>query len=137
MRRLPILLVLAACGEEPQGTPDAPSQEPDAAMNCQPQGATGTFYRRQGNPRIVAGTHRFTDSTADTEFADPDVLSYGSTWMVFYQSAHGASFAAPPNASVIRRVTSANLTVWSFDEQPTFAAANSGAWDALTREAPS
>lgn len=84
---------------------------------CQPQSAVGAFYRRQPNPRVIAGTNTFTDNNVDTALADPDLLVDGATWHLYYTSPHGA-FGATGNP-LIRHATSSDLVTWTFDDTPT------------------
>jgi hypothetical protein len=125
-----------ACGDD-GGTAvqDAPPAEPDApAQQCLPQGAIGAFYRREPNPKLIAGTHTFTDGKLDTAIADPDLVWDGTTWHLYYQSPHGTSFT---NAGpmIIRHATSTNLTTWSFDDAPALTLSTSG-WDSTHAETP-
>lgn len=88
--------------------------------NCAPQPAIGSFYRRQPNPRLVAGAHTFTDNKIDTAFTDPDLVWDGSTWHLYYSAPHG-TFAAP-GGSIIRHATSADLATWTFQDASVISA---------------
>jgi len=136
MRRLAWILFIAACGDDGGNVvQDAPPQEIDAAVQtCQPQGAIGAFYRRNPNPRIIAGSHTFTDGQLDTAIADPNLLWDGTTWHLYYQSPHGATFN-PPGPMVIRHATSPDLTTWTFQDAPAFTVSASG-WDSTHTETP-
>lgn len=110
----------------------------DAAPTCQPQSAVGSFYRRQPNPRLVAG-RTFGDGKLDTAIADPDLRwnAETGTWHLYYQTPHGTAFD-PPGPQIIRHATSVDLATWSYDEAPSFAVnADAGAWDATHAETPS
>ena len=65
------------------------------SRQCLPQSATGSFYRRQPNPRLVAASHAFTDGKLDTGVADPDLAGTDSQWSLYYQSPHGTTFNPP------------------------------------------
>lgn len=134
-----ILLVLAACSDDaavvvadaPPVTPDIPEQQ------CLPQNAVGSFYRRQPNPRLIAGSHTFTDGKLDTAIADPDLRWDGSQWNLYYQSPHDTVFN-PPGPMVIRHATSSDFASWSLQDAPAFAApTDTTAWDHLYSETPS
>ena len=58
---------MVACGgDDSPAVQDAPPETPDAPMGqCQALGATGQFYRRDPNPRLVAGSHTFGDAKLD------------------------------------------------------------------------
>lgn len=118
-------------------TPDGAVDAPDAAQTCQPQGAIGSFYRRQPNPRFIAGTHVFGDGKLDTAVADPDLRwdDASQLWHLYYQSPHGATFD-PPGPQVIRHATSPDLAAWTFDDAPSLAVGASG-WDRTHAETPS
>jgi len=94
------------------GTPDAP------VGNCQALGATGAFYRRQPNPRVVAG-RQFTDGARDTTVENPDLVwdPAGNTWHLYYESDHGTFGGS--TVKVIRHATSTDLATWTFDDVPT------------------
>lgn len=117
--------------------PDAPpTVTPDADPTCLPQSATGAFYRRQPNPRLVAG-RMFTDGEMDTAIADPDLRWDGQAWHLYYQTPHGASFTTP-GPQIIRHATSPDLATWTFDETPALAVSSEpSAWDATHTETPS
>ena len=118
-------------------TPDAALDAVDAAQTCQPQGAIGAFYRRQPNPRFIAGTHVFGDGRLDTAVADPDLRwdDASQLWHLYYQSPHGTTFN-PPGPQVIRHATSPDLAAWTFDDAPSFTVSASG-WDRTHAETPS
>jgi hypothetical protein len=130
-------MLLAACGDDAAVIPDAPGVMPDAPPSmCLPQSAVGSFYRRQPNPRFIAG-RTFSDNKMDTAIADPDLRWDGSTWHLYYQTPHGTSFNNP-GPMIIRHATSADLATWSFDETPALTVpADTGAWDATHTETPS
>src|SRR6187402_2364460 len=90
-----ISLVIAGCGDDgPAVIPDGQIVMPDAQNTCLPQSAVGSFYRRQPNPRFIAG-RTFSDGKMDTAIADPDLRWDGSQWHLYYQSPHGTSFTSP------------------------------------------
>ena len=138
MRRLSILLVLAGCGSDP-ATPDAPVT-PDMAMNaCQPQSAIGNFYRRQPNPRIIAGQQSYTDGNVDVGVADPDLRwdEGAGVWQLYFHGPHAASFGSPVT-QMIRHATSADLATWAIDDVPSLEVSPSAAaWDHDNTETPS
>jgi hypothetical protein len=131
------LLGVSACGGDDVAiVPDAPIVTPDAAQTCAPQSAVGSFYRRQPNPRFIAG-RMFTDGAMDTAIADPDLRWDGSAWHLYYQTPHGTSFTTP-GPQIIRHASSADLATWSFDEAPSLSVgADAAAWDATHTETPS
>src|SRR5262245_46458709 len=92
MRRVWMLFIVMACGDGAPAMQDVPVGSPDTSQTCMPQSAVGSFYRRQPNPRFIAGTHTFSDAKLDTAIADPDLRWDGSTWHLYYQSPHGTSF---------------------------------------------
>jgi hypothetical protein len=106
---------------------DAPVQQ------CLPQGAVGAFYRREPNPKLIAGTHTFTDGKLDTAIADPDLVWDGSTWHLYYQSPHGTSFTSA-GPQVIRHATSPDLSMWTFDDAPALTITTG--WDSSNVEMP-
>lgn len=117
---------------------DAPPAQIDApTTQCLPQGAVGAFYRRAGNPRLIAGTHTFNDGALDTAIADPNLVwdEAASVWHLYYQSPHGTSFTSA-GPMVIRHATSADLTTWTFDDAPSLTVSASG-WDSTHTETPS
>lgn len=89
---------------------------------CKPQSAVGSFYRRQPNPRLVAGGHTFTDAKVDTALNDPDLVWDGSTWHLYYSSPHG-TFAAPGTGTIIRHATSTDLATWTLQDMPAITGA--------------
>jgi hypothetical protein len=131
------LLTSIGCGDDgPAVTPDGQIVMTDAANTCLPQSAVGSFYRRQPNPRFVAG-RSFGDGKMDTAIADPDLRWDGSQWHLYYQSPHGTSFTTP-GPMVIRHATTANLADWTFDETPALTvSSDSTAWDTTHAETPS
>jgi hypothetical protein len=132
-----MFFILAACGDDAAVVPDGQVVMPDMVEQvCLPQSAVGSFYRRQPNPRFVAG-RMYSDGAKDTAIADPDLRWDGSTWHLYYQSPHGMTFN-PPGPMVIRHATSTDLATWSFDETPALTGTgDSAAWDATHNETPS
>lgn len=114
-----LLAILAACGDDAATVSDAPITPMSEASACLPQSAVGAFYRRQPNPRLVAGGHTFTDNNIDTAFEDPDLAWDGASWHLYYSSPHG-TFEAP-GASIIRHATSTDLATWLIDDAPVVA----------------
>ncbi len=84
---------------------------------CLPQGAVGQFYRRQPNPRLIAGAHTFQDTKIDTALLDPDLLWDGTTWHLYYTSPHG-TFDSPGVETLIRHATSTDLATWNLQDAP-------------------
>lgn len=84
---------------------------------CKPQSAVGSFYRRQPNPRLIAGGHTFTDAKIDTTLDDPDLVWDGSTWHLYYSSPH-KTFTAPETGTIIRHATSTDLAAWTLQDAP-------------------
>lgn len=128
--------MLLGCGDDAVVIPDGPIVMADASQTCQPQSAVGSFYRRQPNPRFIAG-RSFSDTKLDTAIADPDLRWDGSLWHLYYQSPHGTSFTTP-GPMIIRHATSADLAAWSFDDTPSLeVSTDSAAWDSTHTETPS
>lgn len=98
---------------------------------CQPQSAVGAFYRRQPNPRLIAGAHEFADGNVDTEIQDPDLLWDGSTWHLYYSAPHG-TFASPGAGTIIRHATSPDLATWTLQDAP---AVGAGSQPTVARDA--
>ena len=49
----------------------------------------GAFYRRQPNPKLIAGGHTFGDTKLDTEIADPSLVwDEGAPWEFSHLLAH-------------------------------------------------
>lgn len=142
MRRLAWIVFIIGCGDGcgddgaavVQDAPNLAIDAPDP-QQCLPQGAVGAFYRRQPNPKMIAGTHTFTDNKLDTAIADPNLMSDGTTWHLYYQSPHGTTFT-PPGPMVIRHATSPDLATWTFQDAPAFTVSASG-WDSTHAETPS
>lgn len=88
--------------------------------NCAPQPAVGSFYRRQPNPRLVAGGQTFTDAKIDTALNDPDLVWDGSTWHLYYSTPHG-TFSLPGPATIVRHATSTDLATWTLHDMPALA----------------
>ncbi len=132
-----IALSFAACGDDgPTSIPDGQIVMPDASNTCLPQSAVGSFYRRQPNPRFIAG-RMFSDGKLDTAIADPDLRWDGAQWHLYYQTPHGTTFD-PPGPQIIRHATSSDLATWTFDETSALAvSAESAAWDSTHTETPS
>lgn len=135
-RGLSLFLLAWGCGGDDAAViPDAPSVTPDAPPTCRPQSAVGSFYRRQPNPRFIAG-RTFSDALVDTAIADPDLRWDGSLWHLYYQTPHGSSFNTP-GPQIIRHATSSDLVTWTFDEAASLAVpTDSAAWDATHVETP-
>jgi hypothetical protein len=131
-----MLFILWGCSDDAAATPDAPILTPDAVVTCQPQSAIGAFYRRQPNPRLVAGRHTFTDGKLDTAIADPDLRwdAVAQSWLLYFAAPHGSTFD-PPGVPILRRATSTDLASWTFEDAPALAA--SADWDSLWIGAPS
>jgi hypothetical protein len=132
-------LVVFGCGDEGATAIDAGHDAgPDAVVTCQPQGATGQFIKRAGNPRMLAG-QAFTDGKIDISISDPDVRwNDGSqVWELYYATSHAASFGDPDKTQMIRHATSPDRMTWSVDDAPALAAAaDVNAWDHVNTEAP-
>lgn len=129
-RQLALLCFIAACGgDDGSSVQDAPRDTIDGpASSCQPQGATGAFYRRDPNPRIIAGAHTFSDAKVDTRLTNPDLVwdASASLWHLYYDSPHGDFGAA--TGSIIRHATSPDLVTWTFGNTPALAPVTSS-WD--------
>lgn len=135
-RTLWILFTLVGCGDDPAKVPDAMVGPTPDGPTCQPQSAVGSFYRRTPNPRMIAGTHTFTDSKLDTSLADPDLRWDGSAWQLYYGTAHGTY--AGTTVPMIRAASSGDLATWTPSDSVALALpADTNAWDAVTIEAPS
>jgi hypothetical protein len=140
MRHVLTIAVLgAACGGGGHANVDASGIDgADApAGNCQPIGATGAFYRRTPNPRMIAG-HAFQDGRLEVAIADPD-LHWDDTeqlWQLYYHGPRATSFTAP-NTQTIAHATSTDLVTWTVQDAPALAAnASASAWDHLNTETP-
>lgn len=136
-----LLVLLAACGgNDPAATDAAPidTNGSDAAL-CQPQGAVGQFYRRTPNPRLVSGTHTYSNHTIDIAITDPDLRwdDATSTWQLYYHGPTAVDYASA-NTPMIRHAESPDLATWTIDDAPSLVAPiDAGAWDHTTTETPS
>ena len=133
-----VLALLVACGSDP-AKPDAPSPDapPDTPPSqCQAQGAVGNFYRRTPNPRMIAGTHAYTDGTVDIAITDPDLAWDGAAWQLYYHGPNSVDYQSPITP-MIRHASSPDLAAWTIDDAPALTApADVGAWDHMTTETP-
>jgi predicted GH43/DUF377 family glycosyl hydrolase len=100
--------------------PDAPVDSPPS--NCQPIPAQGQFVRRQGNPRLVAGTQGG-DGMLDIRIADPDVRfdATAQRFELYFTAERNTVFTPDPAPSVIRRATSVDRMTWTVDAAPVLA----------------
>jgi hypothetical protein len=139
-------LILGACGgcDDPSGVPDGGVQDGDGATpdmqmsSCLPQGVTGQFLRRAGNPRLLPG-QAFTDGKMSVAIADPDVRwdAAAARYELYYGAPHATAFAEPAEP-VIRRAISPDRMTWTVDDAPVLRAATEAeAWDRTHVEAPS
>ena len=101
MRRLTLVLLIA-CG----GGSTTPAQDAMPAIDaqeslCRPQGVTGMWFRRAGNPRLVAG-HAFADGKLDISISDPSLAWDGSSWQLYYATSHGTSYTSADLVNAIR-----------------------------------
>jgi hypothetical protein len=129
--------MVVGCGGGGGKMPDAAVMVDAAGSGCRPIGATGEFVRRSGNPRIVAGTHTYTDGMVDIGVSDPDLRWDGTQWVVFFHGPHAPAFGAV-GTGMIRRAVSADLASWTLDDTPALAAsADTAAWDHTNTETPS
>ena len=139
MRRLVFVLVVIGCGGHDPVDIDAPAVGSDAPNNtCQPQSAIGNFYRRQPNPRIIAGHQAYTDGKIDVGVADPDLRwdDDSGLWQLYFHGPHAQSFGAAVT-QMIRHATSLDLAAWSIDDAPSLqVSADPAAWDHLNTETP-
>lgn len=135
---LVVLGTAAACGDDGGARHDAASDGPDSDLRCQPQGATGQFIRRAGNPRLLP-RQDFPDGMIDIHIADPDVRWSAATqrWDVYFGALHGTSYASGDLVPIIRRASSADRMTWTVDDEPSLrAATDATAWDHTHTEAP-
>jgi hypothetical protein len=126
-----------ACGDD-GGAPSDGNVDmgPDGIELCQPQGATGQFVRRAGNP-VLQPRQTFTDGKLDTELSDPDVRWTGQRWELFYGTGHASTYTSDDRVAVIRRATSIDRTQWTIDEAPALTASSEpDAWDRELVAAP-
>ena len=136
-----ILATAAACGG---GSHAAPSDgAPDSAAadgpgsQCQPIGAIGSFYRREPDPRLVAG-RSFQDGRIEVAIADPDLHwdATGQTWQLYYHGPRATSYSAP-NTQTITHATSPDLATWTVQDAPALAVnPDPSAWDHTNTETP-
>lgn len=125
------------CGGGDGASPDGGQDAPDGPT-CQAQGATGSFIRRAGNPRLLPGV-AFTDGKLDLSISDPDVHwdAATSTWQLYYATAHATSFSAADKLQLIRHAASTDRMTWTVQDAPALAAAaDAGAWDHVNTETP-
>ena len=134
-----VALAVAACGGPAAildgGGGDARGDSPPS--QCQPLPAMGQFIRRQGNPRMLAGS-AFSDGKLDISISDPDVRwdDAAQRYELYYMAAHAMTFS-DPTEQVIRHATSPDRMTWTVDDAPTFtASADPAAWDHTHSETP-
>jgi hypothetical protein len=120
LHRAVLVALLAACGDDATTVSDAPVTPMSDGSQCQPQGAVGQFYRRAPNPRMVAGSHTFTDNALDTQLLDPDLVWDGTIWHLYYGAEHG--MFGSTGFPLIRHATSSDLTTWTFQDEPAVGA---------------
>jgi len=97
----------------------------------------GQFVRRQGNPRMLAGT-TFSDGKLDLSISDPDVRwdAAAQRYELYYMAAHAMTFA-DPSIQQVRHATSPDRMAWTVDDAPVFAAnPDLTAWDHTHAETP-
>lgn len=105
--RAACLLALVACGGGNPAKPDGTVAGSDGSgSGCQPIGATGQFYRRTPEPRLLAGAMGDGNS-----LGDPDLLFDGTTWHLYYGTSNGG-------AIIVRHATSTDLVAWTIDPNP-------------------
>jgi hypothetical protein len=136
-----LVVVLAACGSNNPVSIDAPAEAGSDAMvsQCQPIGSVGEFYRRTPNPRLVSGTHTYSNNTIDIAITDPDLRwdDASSMWQLYYHGPNATSYTAA-NTPMIRHAQSADLATWVIDDTPSLVAStDANAWDHVTTETPS
>jgi hypothetical protein len=128
-------------GGDAPGTPDAPGIDagPDAqASSCEPQGVTGQFLRRAGNPRLLSG-QALPDGKLSVAIADPDVRwdPAAARYELYYSAPHAMAFGDPAEP-MIRRATSPDRMAWTIADAPALRiAGGAAAWDRERVEAPS
>lgn len=136
---LPLLFTVLGCGSDP-AAPDAPAIDtamPDTpSTGCQAQGAIGSFYRRTPNPRLIAGTHTYSDNTVDIAITDPDLFWDGTTWQLYYHGPNSVDYQSPITP-MIRHASSPDLATWTIQDAPSLVApTDTAAWDHSTTETP-
>jgi hypothetical protein len=139
-RTLFVLATLAiGCGDKDPAKPDGKIQPDTPISQCQPISAVGAFYRRAPNPRLIAGTHTYTDGQVDVGISDPDLRwdEASQLWHVYFHAPHAMNFGSPITG-MIRHATSPDLLTWTIDETPSLVAASDvDAWDHGNTETPS
>jgi len=134
MRRL-VFVLLIGCGGG-SSTPIDAAIDTRMEPLCQPVGATGQWFRRTGNPRLVAG-HQFPDAKLDISISDPSLAWDGSSWQLYYATAHGTSYTSADLAGAIRHATAPDATTWTVDDPPALVVASDpAAWDHVNTETP-
>lgn len=142
MRRVVLLSLLVACGDDAGSSPDAPGLDGgiDAPPSeCSAIPAFGQFVARDGNPRLRAG-NTFGDGKQDTSMSDPDLRwnEGEQRWEAYWMAAHGTTFNAPDLVQVIRMAVSPDKTSWAYVDEPVFTAnPDPDAWDHTHSETPS
>ncbi|MDX2089147.1 MAG: hypothetical protein SFX73_14920 [Kofleriaceae bacterium] len=139
MRAVVTLLLIGtvACGDDGNTPLDGNVDVgPDGTDLCQPQGATGQFIRRAGNPQLLPH-QTFTDGKLDTEISDPDVRWTGQRWDVFYGTGHTTSYTSSDKIAVIRRASTIDRMTWTIEDEPALTqSSDPGAWDHALVAAP-
>ncbi len=138
---LAILAILfAACGSNDKPTVDGALQMgSDAPISaCQPIGSIGNFYRRTPAPRLISGTHTYTNNTVDIAITDPDLRwdEASSMWELYYHGPNSVNYQSAIT-SMIRHAESPDLTAWTIDDAPSLVTPTAtSAWDHGTTETP-
>lgn len=136
MRRTLCLLLLVGCGDDGGATADAQVLIDAPPSSCLPQGVTGEWTSRSGNPRMLAGK-QFSDGKVDISISDPSLSWDGAAWQLYYATSHGTSYTSADLVQEIRHATSTDASTWSVDDAPALAAAtDANAWDHLNTETP-
>ncbi|CAN5271188.1 hypothetical protein BH11MYX1_BH11MYX1_03680 [soil metagenome] len=135
-----LIVFWTACGGNSNSPVDASmGSGSDASTNmCQPIGSIGNFYRRTPAPRLIAGTHTYTNNSFDIAITDPDLRwdDTSSMWELFYHGPNAATYQGPITP-MIRHAQSADLTAWTIDDAPALVAPSATtAWDHGTTEMP-
>src|SRR3954468_2642490 len=116
MKSMFAVMFVAACGGGDPVATDAPVvMRPDAPPSqCQAVGSVGQFYRRAPNPKLISGTHMFSDHTVDIAITDPDLRwdDASSSWQLYYHGPNALDYQSPITP-MIRHAASPDLATWT------------------------
>jgi hypothetical protein len=139
MRRAWMLVLLVACGGGGSDTPDPGDARVDSPPSqCKPIPAQGQFVRREGNPRLLAGSTTFSDGKLDIRIGDPDLRfdPAAQRYELYYSADHATAFG-DPSEQVIRHATSLDRLTWTVTDTPVLTVnPDVMAWDHTHTDAP-